>query len=111
MLLEEAIRAGSAVTLQAYGTPYSVDGDEVSTCALGAALVGACNANEVVWNDCTRKLFALFPELRLTVWGNDNKPFRIALSALVVSLNDDYRVSREDIADFIAWLREGGALG
>lgn len=111
MLLEEAIRAGSAVTLQAYGTPYSVDGDEVRACALGAAMIGSYGAESVIWPRFGAQLHDTFPELGLSVHGVADNPYCISLSWLVVYLNDDYRVSREDIADFIAWLREGGSLG
>lgn len=82
---------------------------ERGACALGAAAVGAG-----VWPiDDVDPLRARFGSLDMLAgatvpWGPGES--RLTLWQLIGDLNDEYPVTREEIAEFVAWLEDGGAI-
>ena len=102
MKLSEAMRAGIAVTepVRWLFFVYASDGQEVvASCALGAAILGSACANRA-------EMLREYPALRRHVDGFHGS----TVLELIMFLDDNGIMTREQIADFIAWLEDGGAL-
>lgn len=101
MQLSEAIRLGAKLHPQGFGG-YSTYGSSgpasVHTCAIGAAFVaaGLMNADTMTLNYL--QITKVFPILGPDACNMD-RPLR--LQDYIVHLNDDLRMTREDIADDI----------
>lgn len=98
MRLSDAIRRGCEIRpLKIVGRFYD-EGN--GACALGAAMFGADTPDFC-------RLSHKHPALFRRVWSyGEDAP----LWQVIADLNDNYDVTREDIADWIAWLEEGGAI-
>ena len=73
--------------------------EALEACALGAAMLGsACKY--------LGELLQKFPCLR--TWVDSSSGY--TLYSAIMGWNDESTMTREQIADFIAWLEDGGAL-
>lgn len=117
MKLSEAIKAGAAITKPAYGKLFRNRGK--SACALGAAIIGVIGLKRAIAMDW-KSLADLFPDLLKScppeIYANVEELTTDALKLVFYNeddtvhgaikvLNDDYRLPRETIAD---WLEEVG---
>ena len=100
MRLSEAIRLGAMLKPQTTGH-YRKAG---ATCALGAAADAAG-----IKRDMGNKLFLRFPilfiEIYLDPWdilADDRDGQRMSLYTVIWHLNDDAKLTREQIADYVA---------
>jgi hypothetical protein len=112
MKLSEAIRAGAKIRPQCHGGLFQIDGGEIKSCALGAALEGAGlytpSEEEILasttllnkWSELGGGDY-LCPSPRHP--SEDTEEFHLEI--LIEHLNDVHRWTRERIAD---WLEEKG---
>lgn len=110
MKLSEAIREGAKLHEQAFGSFFknlAARGEPyVCTCALGAALEGAGVMNWQAFQRLDRLtplgkvLRKTFPELDLVV-KHPEQSYSYPLNHVIMSLNDNYSWSREDIAKWL----------
>lgn len=87
--LSEAIRLGSMLHKQGFGSLYTYSGDQVTTCALGAA--GAAGY------DIARTMHAREDALACDVCGFVTD----YLDTAIAHLNDAHKWTREKIADWV----------
>lgn len=102
MRLSEAMRAGIEVTEPAVRSMLVMDStgqEAVAACALGAAILGAACRD-------LSELLLEFPCLVVWIGNSCSRP----LFQAITEWNDESTMTREQIADFIAWLEDGGAL-
>ena len=105
MKLSEAIRRGCQMRPLKIVGRFCDEGN--GACALGAAMLGS---NAIVGGPADFYLFShQHPALHRIVYCSGNGE-RAQLWNVIADLNDNYDVTREDIADWIAWLEEGGAI-
>lgn len=111
MKLSEAIKKGSQKNKQAFGflTRRIIDESNelvITTCALGAAYVGAFNQLPygVDGKNPYHRLRELFPELQ-TIYSNLDETYvavrGCSLESQIVHLNDTQHLSREKIAELL----------
>lgn len=105
MKLEDAIREGSKKTTQYYG--WFRNDDLTSTCALGAALLAVNGPDRQMY---TTDLWDAFPETKLVTGYMGRRGLDQENLGEAIALANDHGATREEIADWIQWLREGGAL-
>lgn len=99
MKLSEAIRVGSEKRPQGFGASFK----NGHTCAIGAAMDAIGHAD----NDYT-KVLDYFPITHLYVTSPETGQSVVMLTALR-ELNDEYRWTREQIANFVAEIEASGS--
>ena len=108
MKLSEAIKNGAKIRPQCYGGLFQIDGSEIKSCALGAALEGAglyTPSEEELLASTT--LFNAWPELgggdclcpSKRHPSDDTEEFHLEI--LIEHLNDTHRWTREQIAEWL----------
>src|SRR5687767_13671596 len=97
--LAEFIRAGSSRGPQCYGSYFDEKG---GSCALGAVYEGVYHLPRNHGNlvpDHLERLFRCLDEVVKACPGGCNK--RLPLAPMIVHLNDDHRMTREQIAEWL----------
>lgn len=114
MKLSTAIRKGSAQTGQVRSRMCTRDG---RTCAIGAALLATGDLRVAQHSGLGNAFMLLglartrWPALDMTtgvLWPDTDR--LMTLCDIIIILNDNYGVPREEIADWVEWLECGGAL-
>lgn len=95
----EAIRAGAAKRPQGFGGTFCHSPKGIVSCAIGAAYEGASGNIKPHNSALFIELSAMFPILRKEVRHASFSPR--SLFSAIVELNDTYRWTREEIADFV----------
>jgi hypothetical protein len=98
--LAEFIRAGSTRGPQCFGSYFD---DKGGSCALGAVYEGVYRLprqHGKLIPDHLERLFRCLDEVMKTCPGGCGK--RLPLAPMIVHLNDDHRLTREQIAEWLA---------